>query len=54
MQTAHHDLLRIFLHYEISKNYLAELLPFFNIACLDCSGSGNSDGDLVTLGYYEK
>ncbi len=54
MQTVLHDLLRIFLLYEISKNYLAELLPFFNIACLDCSGSGNSEGDLVTLGYYEK
>lgn len=31
-----------------------ELLPFFNVVCFDCSGSGNSAGDVVTLGYYEK
>jgi pimeloyl-ACP methyl ester carboxylesterase len=33
---------------------LGDLLPFFNVACLDCAGSGNSEGNYVTLGYYEK
>jgi pimeloyl-ACP methyl ester carboxylesterase len=36
------------------KNYLGDLLPFFNVVCLDCAGSGISEGGVVTLGYYEK
>lgn len=33
---------------------MTDLLPFFNVVSFDCSGSGNSQGEVVTLGYYEK
>jgi pimeloyl-ACP methyl ester carboxylesterase len=38
----------------VRKNYLGDLLPFFNVASFDCSGSGLSEGNYVTLGYCEK
>ncbi|OHT05355.1 Clan SC, family S9, unassigned serine peptidase [Tritrichomonas foetus] len=50
----------IYLHGNASSQNEGAWIPFMlcphgvNVLCIDTSGSGNSDGEYISLGYYER